>query len=151
MKKYVGIILLLLSVQCLMAQEQLSLDKQAAIYYAKYDYAKAASLYERIAAKRKEKTATLVLERLADAYRQMNRYSASADWYAKLLARSDASADARLYYGDMLKSLGKYAEAKAAYTQYAQTGPQQEKVKNRIAGCDAAPRLDTITYACFYP
>lgn len=139
MKKYVGIILLLVSVQLSSAQEQLSLDKQAAIYYAKYDYAKAASLYERIAAKQKEKTSTVVLERLADSYRQMNRYAASADWYTKLLARSDASTDARLYYGDMLKSLGKYPEAKAAYTQYAQTGPQQEKVKNRIAGCDAAP------------
>ncbi|MBO9727264.1 MAG: PD40 domain-containing protein [Chitinophaga sp.] len=139
MKKYVGIILLLLSASCLSAQEQLSLDKQAAIYYTKYDFAKAASLYERIAAKRKEKTATLVLERLASSYREMNQYAASAGWYEKLLARPDAAADARLYYGDMLMSLGKYPEAKAAYTQYAQTLPQQEAVKNRLAGCDAAP------------
>ncbi|MBS0027526.1 hypothetical protein ACTJJ0_19970 [Chitinophaga sp. 22321] len=138
MKNYAGIILLFLSVQLLSAQEQLSLDKQAAIYYAKYDYAKAASLYERVAAKRGEKTPTQVLERLADAYRQINKYEASANWYAKLITRSDASPDARLYYGDMLKSQGKYAEAKVAYTQYAQTVPSSEKVKNRIAGCDAA-------------
>ncbi|MEZ2440755.1 hypothetical protein AB6805_03470 [Chitinophaga sp. RCC_12] len=137
MKKYAGIILLILSVQFLQAQEQLSLDQQAAIYYAKYDYAKAASLYERIAAKRKDKTTTSLLERLADSYRHTNDYAASAGWYAKLLTRPDAPADARLYYGDMLKSLGKYAEAKAAYTQYAQTG-NPERVKNRIAGCDAA-------------
>ncbi|MET3880201.1 tetratricopeptide repeat protein [Chitinophaga sp. OAE865] len=137
MKKYAGIILLTFSIQFLQAQEQLSLDKQAAVYYDKYDYAKAASLYERIAAKKKDKTSTLVLERLADSYRHINEYETAAGWYAKLLARSDAPADARLYYGDMLKSAGKYAEAKAAYTQYAQTG-NQERVKNRIAGCDAA-------------
>ncbi|WP_143306163.1 tetratricopeptide repeat protein [Chitinophaga vietnamensis] len=137
MKKYAGIILLVLSVQLSLAQEQLSLEKQAAAYYDRYDYARAASMYERIAAKRKEKTSTEILARLANAYRQNNRYGPAVNWYAKLLARADAPPDARLYYGDMLKSLGQYAEAKAAYTQYAQTG-NAEKVKNRIAGCDAA-------------
>lgn len=137
MKKYAGIILLILSVQFLQAQEQLTLEQQAAIYYNKYDYARAASLYERIAAKKKEKTKTLVLERLASSYRYINEYAASANWYAKLLTRSDAPPDARIYEGDMLKSLGKYDAAKAAYTQYAQTG-NAERVKNRIAGCDAA-------------
>lgn len=85
----------------------------------------------------KEKTKTLVLERLASSYRHINEYAASANWYAKLLARSDAPPDARIYEGDMLKSLGKYDDAKAAYTQYAQTG-NADRVKNRIAGCDAA-------------
>lgn len=137
MKRYPGIILLVLCVQLAWGQEQLSLEKQAAIYYARYDYARAASMYERVAAKRKEKTSTLVLERLAESYRMYNQYQRAADWYSKLLARPDAPPDARLYYGDMLKSLGKYAEAKAAYTQYASTG-NADRVKNRIAGCDAA-------------
>jgi WD40-like Beta Propeller Repeat len=134
MKKNTIITILLFIFQYSKAQEQLSLDKQAAVAYAKYDYAKAASMYERLAAKRKDKVQTQILERLANSYRYINEYAAAATWYAKLLSRTDAPPEARLYYGDMLKSLGRYAEARANYTQYS----QKDQIVNRIAGCDAA-------------
>lgn len=137
MRKTLSIFLVALSVQTVFAQEQESLSRQADIYYLKYDYARAASMYERVAAKRKEKTKTVVLERLADSYRQMNRYMQAADWYAKLLARTDAPPEAKLYYADMLKSQGKYADAKTAYTQAGLT-MKSAVLQNKIEGCDRA-------------
>lgn len=134
MKKYAGVILFFFILTYTNAQEQLSLDKQAAIAFDKYDYARAASLYERIATKQKSKTTTLILQRLADSYRYINQYEAAANWYARLLDKTDAPPETSLYYGDMLKSQGKYAAAKAAYARYNNSS----KTANRIAGCDMA-------------
>ncbi|RFS20709.1 tetratricopeptide repeat protein [Chitinophaga silvatica] len=138
MKKILGILLIALSASSVQAQEQKSLSRQADIYYSKYDYARAASMYERVVARRKEKTPTIVIARLANSYREINDYGRAADWYSKLLARPDAPPDARLYYADMLKSLGRYAEAKAAYSQYAQSGATSPVLQNKIEGCNAA-------------
>ncbi|SHL24316.1 WD40-like Beta Propeller Repeat [Chitinophaga jiangningensis] len=121
-----------------LAQEQKTLQAQADILYDKYEYARAASMYKRIADKKKDKTTTAVLVKLADCYRQTNNYTAAAEWYPKLLAHSDAPPESRLFYADALKSLGRYEEAKTAYGQYAQSNPQAVLVNERIAGCDSA-------------
>jgi outer membrane protein OmpA-like peptidoglycan-associated protein/tetratricopeptide (TPR) repeat protein len=116
------------------AQEQRSVLDMAGEHYARYEYAQAAPLYEQLA--RKNKTATGVLEKLAACYRQINAYEQAANWYTKITARPDAQAEDWLYLGDMLKSQGKYTEAKAAYTQYESKSGKQ--AASRIAGCDAA-------------
>ncbi|MCW3467172.1 OmpA family protein [Chitinophaga nivalis] len=135
--KKIGIILMFcLLAQPLWSQEQKSVARQAEEYYLRYEYARAAGLYKRLAAKKK--VDILTLERLADSYRKINAYEEAANWYAKLVAMPEAQPEDGLYYGDMLKSQGKYEAAKAAYTQYAQKTNQQQQVADRIAGCDIA-------------
>ncbi|MBV8252655.1 MAG: OmpA family protein [Chitinophaga sp.] len=120
------------------AQEQKTLLAQADILYDKFEYARAASMYKRIAEKKKDKTPTAVLARLADCYSATDDYKDAVEWYGKLLTHSDAPAESRFYYADALKSLGRYEEAKAAYQQYAQANPNAPGVQVRIAGCDSA-------------
>jgi len=136
MKKVCTILLLCILAHPLWAQEQPSLAKRAATYYVLYDYARAANIYREMASKKKVQL--LTLERLADCYRQINNYSDAAVWYGKLVTMPDALPEDGLHYGDMLKCLGRYNEAKAAYQQYAQKTGQTQRVANRIAGCDSA-------------
>lgn len=136
MKKYLLILLMLPVYKGVAAQEQSTLEKQADLLYARYEYARAAFMYSRVANKKHVKTVTL--ERLADCYRQMNRYEAAATWYAKVLQQPGASPEAQLYYGDMLKSMGKYDEARAAFQRYASQVKNVEAVTARLAGCDSA-------------
>lgn len=136
MMKTVGIIFCCLLARYVCAQEQRSVAQQATIYYLQRDYAKAANLYKRMA--KKKKVSIKNLERLAECYRQMNDYTNAAEWYGKLVAMPDADPIDELYYGDMLKSLGKYDAAKTAFQQYARKANQGRQVENRIAGCDAA-------------
>ncbi|MCW3464947.1 OmpA family protein [Chitinophaga nivalis] len=149
MKKICVIIILFLPLSRVWSQEQLSVGRKAAEYYQRYEYAKAAALYKRLAGKKK--VSILTLERLADSYRKMNAYEDAANWYSKLLTRPDAQPEDGLYYGDMLKSMGRYEEAKNAYAQYAQKYNQAAQVANRQAGCDsaiqwiAAPGKDNIS------
>ncbi|NSL89938.1 tetratricopeptide repeat protein [Chitinophaga sp. Mgbs1] len=117
------------------AQEQPSIGKSADVYFRREEYARAAGLYERLIKTRKgRRQAGMVKERLATSYRLYNQYDKAAYWYSQLLQDSANSATARLYYGDMLKSLGRYEEAKQQYRQY----PDQQRVALRVAGCDSA-------------
>lgn len=131
------------------AQEQKSISQQAEIFYHKYEYARAANLYERLAKKKHPKL--IFLQRLATCYRMVNNYEAAAKWYAVVLEKGDTVPETRLYYADMLKSQGKYAEAKTAYAAAAQqSNSQAALIANRIAGCDAAvqwmnsPSVETV-------
>lgn len=118
----------------LYAQEQRSVLNMAAEHYARMEYALAAPLYEKLA--RNKKADIVLLEKLAGCYRETNAYEQAANWYANITERADAQPEDWLYYGDMLKSQGKYTEAKAAYTQYE--NKSGHPVRNRIAGCDSA-------------
>jgi outer membrane protein OmpA-like peptidoglycan-associated protein/tetratricopeptide (TPR) repeat protein len=115
-------------------QEQRSPSSRATDHYLRLEYAKAAPLYEKLASRKKADVG--VLEKLADCYRQMNEYDKAATSYAKIIAMPGAAAENWLYYGDMLKSQGKYAEAKDVYRQYVEKGGQL--AINRLAGCDSA-------------
>ncbi len=138
MRSILTLLSLFFIIQIAGAQEQKPLLTQADVLYDKYEYARAASMYKRIAEKKKDKTPTAVLVKLADCYRGMDDYTDAADWYGKLLTRNDAPADTRFYYAEALKNLGRYDEAKAAFQQYAQATPNAPGIQARIAGCDSA-------------
>jgi len=138
MRRITVLLIIFFASQVARAQEQQPLLKQADILYDKYEYAHAASMYKRVAMKKKDKVSTALLVKLADCYRQTNNYPEAVEWYSRLLTRSDAPPESRLFYADALKSLGRYVEAKAAYTQYLQSNPQAPLVQQRIAGCDSA-------------
>lgn len=127
-------VLLVLSYRQILAQEQRSVLSRAEAYYSQYKYALAAVLYEG-QVKRKH-TSTGIMEKLADCYYQINQYNKAAFWYNRIVQLKDAQITDWLYYGDMLKSSGKYAEAKEAYLQYMQRSKMN--IAARINGCDSA-------------
>lgn len=117
------------------AQEQPSISKTADIRFRREEYAQAAGLYERLLRTREgRKHAAEIKERLATSYRLYNQYDKAAYWYAQVLQDNTATPEDHLHYGDMLKSLGRYDEARQQYSQY----PDQQRVAARIAGCDSA-------------
>lgn len=118
-----------------MAQEQKPVRQLADEHYSRYEYTVAASLYEKLARKKSD---TTLQERLATSYRLTNRYAAAARWYERITQGKAAAAEDWLYYGDMLKSLGKYPEAKEAYGQYLAKGGSSSYAAGRLAGCDSA-------------
>lgn len=138
MKRNLTFLILCLFSPAILAQEQPSIERLAEEYYLKYEYARAANLYKRMAERKQVKTVTL--ERLAESYRKINDYARAANWYARLLERGDAHPQTGLHYADMLKCQGRYDEAKAAYLLYAQKAGQSKMLSDRIAGCDAAPK-----------
>lgn len=113
------------------AQEQRSLQQRADVHYQRAEYAPAAALYEVIA---KKKPSVEIMEKLATSYRAVNNYEAAAGWYEKLLQQPGAAEINKRYYGDMLKSMGKYEAAKAQYGGWSSSGDAQLL----IAGCDSA-------------
>ena len=102
--------------------------------YANHLYARAASFYERVTHYRK--VPVYVPERLAVCYREINDYADAARWYKVLTDHQPGDAEDWIFYGDALKSMGKYAEAKTAFHHVPDS--LASRVTNRIAGCDSA-------------
>ncbi|WP_142686665.1 tetratricopeptide repeat protein [Chitinophaga polysaccharea] len=118
-------------------QEQPSLVKEADSHFLRYNYAIAAGLYEKILKKyAPEKRSVKMMERLAACYREINRYELSARWYEEALQHTDAAADDRLFYGDMLKSMGDFEKAREQYKQYSAKN-RNDKVTMRLAVYDS--------------
>ena len=126
-----SIILFISFVSSAHAQEQPTLQKRADAHYLRQEYVPAAALYEVIV---KKKPSARIMEKLATAYRSVNRYEASAAWYEKLLQQPGADPVNKRYYGDMLKSMGEYEAAKVQYRNWS-SAPIAQVL---IAGCDSA-------------
>ena len=78
------------------------------------------------------------MEKLAACYNQMNNYEAAEHWYARVVTDNDRSIQSLLYYGQVLKANGKYAEAKHQFETYLSQGGVDDGVSRIIAGCDSA-------------
>lgn len=143
-----------LSLQLVWAQEQKSLIRQADDHYKRYEYAEAAASYIKLVQQKKVKLETI--EKLANCYRQVNRYADAATWYAKAITLAGAKPDDWLNYGNMLKCLGSYDEAINQYEGYARFADNKKDVAVLIAGCKsakawmAAPTTHLITNAVMY-
>src|SRR5690606_4216258 len=79
------------------------------------------------------------LERLANSYRLSNNYENAEKWYGILLEKYPNSNKENLYYyGQTLKNVGKYPEAKKVLTDYMGYLGSDAKLKNELIGCDSA-------------
>lgn len=133
-----SLIVLLLSVSYSHAQEQPDRLQVAEKYFFKREYAYAAPLYEKLAAKKKVKP--FILYKLAHCYDEMKQYEKALTWYTAYLTKDSAeSKDARLRVADILKVLQRYTEAKDAYKVYLEHNPADAKsIAVRVNGCDSA-------------
>ncbi|WP_257669675.1 OmpA family protein [Parapedobacter tibetensis] len=125
-----------LSIVPVHAQEQLGLRDRAEELYRKYEYAHAAAAYVKLADRKKPRLEDL--ERLADCYEKMNDYESAENWYARVIQDEKSDAANLIKYGSVLKTNGKYAEARKQFEAYASQTGDAEAVAIDIAGCDSA-------------
>lgn len=102
--------------------------------YASHQYLAAAHLYERVSHYRKVRPD--VPARLAVCYRELNDYADAARWYKTVTGQSPVNPEDWIFYGDALKSMGLYTQAKEAYGHVPDS--LQNRVRNKVTGCDSA-------------
>jgi hypothetical protein len=133
------VLLLLLAIPgWVVAQDRQSLLAEADENFEQEGYARAAMLYEMVL---KKKNNEAILRKLAHCYTSINAYASAAAVYKKLTAIPNSSTTDWARYGDVLKSMGLYEEAKAAYAHVPSYSVNANSEK--IAGCDSAIKWKT--------
>jgi outer membrane protein OmpA-like peptidoglycan-associated protein len=128
----IGLCMLLL-VKYAGAQEQLSLKQQADNYFARYEYFKSVNLYLKLV---KKKTEVHILERIADCYRNINRYEEAESWYAKAILDPNATKISHYYYAEVLLRDKKFDLAKQQFKLYYSN--DATGLTRKLALCDSA-------------
>ncbi|WP_299782645.1 OmpA family protein [uncultured Formosa sp.] len=136
MKIYAILLLSLMSLMSVQAQEQPSNRKKANEYFDSYQYGKAILLYQKLTDVEKPKL--IDMERLAYCYSQVNDYELSSNWYARIVDYPKSNPENLLLYATTLKQTARYAEAKKVLEKYIQTEGSNQDVAIQMAGCDAA-------------
>ncbi|NLU96183.1 OmpA family protein [Chitinophaga sp. Ak27] len=123
----------------LYSQEQKSLTQLADEAYARQEYAKAGSLYYRIARNKGSKTAVDQLMKMAHSYQEIGYYKLAADIYQEVISRPDCPASAYFSYGEVLRQLEQYDAAKKQYALFSTSNADSLKLKDvALLGCDSA-------------
>ena len=116
------------------AQEQLTIKQQADKLFGRLEYFKSLSLYLKLA--NKKKTDVQVLERIADCYRNINRYEDAEAWYARATTDVKAIKISHFYYAEVLLRNQKFELAKKQFELYYTD--DSEALKLKLADCDSA-------------
>lgn len=95
--------------------------KKANRYYNNNEYALALEQYMQIVGSSEPDLKTA--RRIADSYRQLQRTQEAETWYAKVVAMPNRAPINLYHYAEMLRSNGKYKEAKAQYEKWAEEQP----------------------------
>ena len=130
-----GLILLMLAAQAI-AQEQLSLKQQAERFFERYEYLKSVNLYLKLADRAKPDVR--VLERIADCFRNMNRFKDADTWYARATIDTAASAISHYNYAEGLLYEGRFDNAKQQYQIYFNKVHDPEGLLLKLSTCDSA-------------
>lgn len=141
--------ILLLSLMCLMplqAQEQLSNRQKATAYFNSYQYGKAILLYQKLTDVKEPKLHDM--EQLAYSYSQVNEYELASNWYSRIVDHPESSPENLLLYATTLKQTARYAEAKKILEKYARDTGKYDEAAIEIAGCDAATMWMADPLAC---
>jgi len=135
-RSIIKITLLVLSI-CLYvptAQAQTDKLKKADKYYELYAFQQAIQLYEDVL--KTSPNNYNAASRLAECYRQTGNVGKARQWYAKATQNPNVDPVDIFYYGQVLRSEGRYSEAKSRFLEYAKSDPA---LGNHYAGaCDYA-------------
>lgn len=120
------------------AQSNKRLDRayekyNAGEYYEAIDVFKDA--YQKITDKKEKVRITF---HVGECYRKINEPKQAAMWYRKVISRDYEDPIVYLYYGDMLKKLGEYEEAKLQYETYKELVPNDPRASEGVLSCDLA-------------
>lgn len=127
---WLGIVMLLFTGQ-LFAQ---TAEKSGDMAYLAKDYRKALTFYKQ--AILTTSNSLNLQTRLANCFRYTGDFDNAAFYYATVVKNTKSDPINDYWYGDVLKSLGKYTEAKVAFAKYGSKKPNRAKLA--IASCDFA-------------
>ncbi len=137
MKKLTTIITFtIVTLNCAIAQEQLSVKKQADKLYDRYEYFKSLSFYLKLADN--DNNDSRLEERIGDCYRNIKHYDEAETWYQKAVASPQASQASHYYYAEVLQRNKKFDLAKKQYV-LGMTGDTKALVL-KLSTCDSAAR-----------
>lgn len=131
--------LLFLSAVNLYGQEQKSVLQLAEAAYARQEYAVAGALYNRIARQKGDKMPVEQLMKMARSFQEIGYYKEATDVYKEITSRPDRPSAAYFAYGEALRQLEQYDEAKAQYALFTTTNADSLQLKTMaLKGCDSA-------------
>jgi peptidoglycan-associated lipoprotein len=88
--------------------------------------------------------------KLANSYRLMNNLSAAEEVYKDVVAMDESTPEDQFFYGKVLMQNQKYGEAKAAFSKYAASVPDDKIVKGLIDACDNPQKFNNQLDTCAY-
>lgn len=133
------IIPLFLIASNLYSQEQKSLSQLADAAYARQEYAEAGALYNRIARNKGSKMPVNELMKMAHSYQEIGYFKEASDVYKEITGRPDRPAAVYFAYGEALRQLEQYEEAKQQYALFTTSNADSLKLKDiALQGCDSA-------------
>ncbi len=106
---------------------------EAGEYFQAIDIFKDA--YQKITDKKEKVRITFFI---GECYRNIGNAQQASMWYSKAISKEYENPIAILYYADMLKMLGEYAEAKTQYSNYKELVPNDSRGKDGMLACDLA-------------
>lgn len=102
--------------------------------YTAGEYARAIPAYERGLKKKKDAQA---MENIANCYRITKNYVKAEEWYAKAVeANPECNPMVYFYYGMVLRTNGKNAEAKQQFQRYLAKDPNDKKANAQVQALD---------------
>lgn len=150
MKREILLLLLLVLVSTRhYAQEQPDIRSRAYQYFTLGEYARAATLYEKLVDKKKVRTQDL--EHIAACYQQINAYEQAENWYARAMQQEGYLPETHWNYAQALKQNGKYDAAKKQFEAYRTKYGASDQLALEIAGADSAVRWIAAPQKNRYP
>lgn len=119
------------------AQEQPTRIDRALALYDRYEYANAIPLLLTIVEKDNGKNIEY-MEKLAMSYAKVKDFAQAEQWFSKIVNHSDHKPEHVFFYGQALKSVGKYELAKEQFNKYSKTSSPTLNYVNEIKGIDSA-------------
>lgn len=118
---------------CLFAQ----LNK-ANKFYENYNYANAIPLYEKIV---KKKNNPVAIQNLANCYRVTKNYVKAEELFARAVQLENIDPINYFYYGEVLKSNGKFEEAERQFEKYSKLAPADKVTEIEIKSIDEIKKV----------
>jgi len=121
-----------------MAQKKRELMVQADKTFAIGEYFKAIEKYKKAYTKEKDKAKKADINfKLGNCYRLINDTKKAEAKFSLLVRQKYGNPKTLLYYADMLKMNGKYADAKTRYEEYLKSEPADLMALNAYQSCDS--------------
>lgn len=103
--------------------------------YAKAEYYRAIPKYEKLIRKGDATSRKANHLKLADCYRMLNEYAKAAGNYEAAIALGEVPAETHYFYGMVLKSLQRYADAQIQFERYLAGHLQDAKAQHALKSC----------------
>jgi outer membrane protein OmpA-like peptidoglycan-associated protein/tetratricopeptide (TPR) repeat protein len=100
-----------------------------------YNYAEAIPFYLRAAESNRESVRNEAIQKLAHCYRLTNNVKEAYTWYERSVGTENTDKDNYFFLGQSLQGLGRYEEAAAAFKQYSETAPEDNRGKMYYEFC----------------